>query len=141
MLVSWKALQYPPSAFLSHMASDQSFVDFVHEQAGLADALTSKKMFGEYGLYLDGKFIAVICDNQLFVKPNDAARAMLAEVVEQPPYPGAKPWLRIGDEVDDRALLRRLLTATAGALPASRPKKVAKKVVKKVVKKTGGKVA
>ncbi len=103
------------------MATDLSFVQYVCEQTGL-QALTYKKMFGEYALYLDGKVVALICDNQVFLKPTAEARAMLSNVVEASPYPGAKPSLRLGDELDDRDLLKRLLETTALALPAAKPK-------------------
>ena len=104
------------------MASDQSYVDYLCEQAGLAEALSYKKMFGEYALYLDAKVIALVCDNQLFVKPTPEGRALLGVVSEHPPYPGAKPHFRLGDEVDDRELLRCLFMATAHALPPPKPK-------------------
>ena len=50
------------------MASHQDFVDYVAEQLREAGAIRSRKMFGEYGLFCDGVFFAVICDDQLFVK-------------------------------------------------------------------------
>src|SRR5687767_1614555 len=105
------------------MATDAGYLDYVVEQAGLGAALTHKKMFGEYALYLDGKVVAFVCDNQLFVKPTAAGRALLDEVVEQAPYPGGKPHLLIDEGLDDRALLQRLLRATAQALPAPKPAK------------------
>ena len=37
------------------MASDQKFVDFVIDQIENAGKITAKKMFGEYGIYSDGK--------------------------------------------------------------------------------------
>jgi TfoX/Sxy family transcriptional regulator of competence genes len=104
------------------MASDQSCVDYLCEQAGLGSALTSKKMFGEFALYLEGRVIAFVCDNQLFVKPTPEGKALLGTVSEHPPYPGAKLYFRIADEVDDRELLKRLFVATAHALPLPKPK-------------------
>lgn len=79
-------------------------------------------MFGEYALYLEGRVIAFVCDNQLFLKPTDAARALLPGVAEAPPYPGARLYFRLGEEIDDRELLRRALQATARALPLPKPK-------------------
>ncbi|WP_053839320.1 TfoX/Sxy family protein [Xanthomonas graminis] len=105
------------------MASDASYVDYVLEQAALGAALTCKKMFGEYALYLDGKVVAFVCDNQVFVKPTAAGRALLGEVVEQAPYPGGKPHYLIDEGLEDRTVLQRLLRATAQALPApNRPR-------------------
>ena len=50
------------------MASHQDFVDYVAEQLREAGTIRSRKMFGEHGLFCDGVFFAVICDDQLFVK-------------------------------------------------------------------------
>jgi TfoX/Sxy family transcriptional regulator of competence genes len=104
------------------MASDQSYVEYICEQAGLGGALTSKKMFGEFALYLEGRVIAFVCDNQLFVKPTEDGKRLLGTVSEHPPYPGAKLYFRIADEVDDRELLKRVFLATAHALPLPKPK-------------------
>ena len=105
------------------MASDPSFVEFVCDQVRDAGTISSKKMFGEYAVYCDGKVVALICDDQLFVKQTTAGRALLPEVVEAPPYPGAKNSFLIGDEIDDRDLMVKLIRATADELPQPRPKK------------------
>lgn len=108
------------------MASDLSFVEYVCDQAGLPGRLAFRKMFGEYALYLDGKVVALVCDNHLFVKPTPEGRALLLSTVdEQPPYPRGKPHFRIGAELDDRDALRRLLLATAEALPQPAPRPAA----------------
>ena len=39
------------------MASNLEFVQFVTDQLGDAGNITSKRMFGEYGLYCNGKFL------------------------------------------------------------------------------------
>ena len=99
------------------MASRQSTVDYLVEQMAGAGEVTAKKMFGEYGVYCDGKMVALICDDQLFVKPTDAGRALTDEVPEGCPYPGAKPCLLIpGDRWEDRAWLARLVADTAAGL-------------------------
>jgi TfoX/Sxy family transcriptional regulator of competence genes len=104
------------------MASDRDFVDYVCEQASLGSALSYKSMFGEFALYLEGKVVALICDNQLFIKPTPEGKQLLRVVTEMPPYPGAKPQYRIGGELDDRDLMRRLFVATANALPPPKAK-------------------
>ena len=106
------------------MSSDRSFVDHVCEQSGLAPGLSARAMFGEYGLYLDGKLIALICDNQLFVKPTPAGRRLVPAAPEAPPYSGAKPCLVVDEAIDTPDLLRSLFVATADALPAPGPKAV-----------------
>ena len=104
------------------MASDRDFVEYVCNQIGLARELTHKKMFGEYALYLNGKVVAFVCDNQLYVKPTAEGRSVLRTVCERSPFPVAKPYFRIDEELEDRELLQRLLRATADALPTPRPK-------------------
>ena len=115
------------------MATDRDFIEYVHEQSGLGGELTYRKMFGEYGVYLGGKIVAVAADNRFFLKPTVAARALLPTVVESPPYPGAKNWLVIDEYLDDTDLLQRLLRTTAAELPS--PKAKARK---KVAKAKGG---
>ncbi|MFL6693528.1 MAG: TfoX/Sxy family protein, partial [Ramlibacter sp.] len=65
------------------MATDASFDEYVCDQAGLGSRLTSKRMFGEYALYVDGKVVAFVCDNYLYMKPVQPARALLQVVDEQ----------------------------------------------------------
>ena len=109
------------------MASDQNFVDFVVEQLQPAGDILAKKMFGEYGLYCDGIFFAVICDNQLFIKPTAEGRAFMGQVVEAPPYPGAKPSFLIEENLENREWLSELVRITARALPPPKPKRKKKK--------------
>ena len=104
------------------MATQQRTIDFIVEQAGGSGAVSARKMFGEYGLYHEGKLVALVCDDQLYVKPTAAGRAYLGGAVEAPPYPGAKPSLLIpGERWDDADWLSGLIRATATDLPT--PKK------------------
>ena len=105
------------------MASDQDFVDFIVDQIEGAGNITSKKIFGEYGIWVDGKITALICDNQLFVKPTEAGRSFIGEVVEAPPYPGAKMSFLIEGGFEDRDWIRELVRITAKELPEPKPKK------------------
>lgn len=105
------------------MGTSQSTIDFLVDQMSHAGPITAKRMFGEYGLYLDAKFVAVACDDQLFVKPTDAGRAFIGTPTEAPPYPQAKPWFLIdGDRVEDREWLAQLVRITASELPVKPPK-------------------
>lgn len=103
------------------MANDQYFIDFVLDQVS-AD-LSYRHMFGGTTLYLNGKVVALICDNQLFVKPTTAGREHIGSVVEAPAYEGAKNSFLIEEELDDADWLTELFTITASALPAPKPKK------------------
>lgn len=108
------------------MASDPGFVAFVVDQLDPGLGVTSKKMFGEYGLFCDGKMFGMICDDRLFVKPTDGGRGFIGQVVEAPPYPGAKPIFLIEERVEDGEWLSELVRITTRELPApkaKRPKK------------------
>ena len=105
------------------MASDLSFVEFVVDQLRAHCTASYKKMFGEYGLYADGKFFGVICDNQLFIKPTEGGRRFIGEPVEAPPYPGARASFLIQGQVEDSDWLGELVMITARELPDPKPGK------------------
>lgn len=104
------------------MASTQAFADFVASQLEGTGHIAYRKMFGEYALYCDTKVVALICDDQLFVKPTQAGREFIGKPVEAPPYPGAALYFLIEDRCDDREWLGRLIRITADALPLPKPK-------------------
>lgn len=105
------------------MATDQKFVDFVLEQIEHAGDITAKKMFGEYGIYADGKIFGLICDNKLFLKPTASGRAFIGTPQEAPAYPGAKPSFLIEEQIEDRKWLSELIRITVKELPEPKPKK------------------
>lgn len=106
------------------MATSQGTIDFILDQLSSLSSVRTKKMFGEYALYCDEKVVALVCDNQLFVKITPAGKAMLgARYEEGVAYPGARPSMLIGaEEIDDRDRLCELIRLTADGLPAARPK-------------------
>ena len=112
------------------MASDIGFVEYVCEQIRGAGQVSHRRMFGEFAVYCDGKVVALVCDNQLFLKPTDAGKALLDRVQEAPPYPGAKPYYLVDAQLDDAEAAAALVRATAAALPAPAAKP-ARKAAKK----------
>lgn len=105
------------------MASEQKFVDFVVEQIGKVGTISTKKMFGEYGIYADDKMFGVICDNKLFIKPTGAGREFIGNPVEMPAYEGAKPSFLIKEKIEDKDWLSELVRVTLKELPAPKKKK------------------
>ena len=59
------------------MASSEEFVRYVVGQLDEAGNIIYKKLFGEYGLWLDGKFFGTIEDNQFYVKVTKAGKKLL----------------------------------------------------------------
>jgi len=124
------------------MASDQDFIDYVCTQMRGAGPISSRRMFGEAAIYFDGRVIGFVCDNQLFIKPVPAARAFIGEPVEKPPYPGAKMYFLIDEQLEDPQWLAALVRVTATEVPRKELKpKVAKKAPAKSAKKAVAKVA
>lgn len=109
------------------MASNQSFVDFVLDHITDAGEIQAKKMFGEYGVYADGKLFGLICDDKLFIKPTQSGRTYIGEVLEAPPYEGAKAHFLIEDQLEDTEWLSELIRISVKELPAPKPKKKKKK--------------
>lgn len=105
------------------MSSTQSFVDFVVDQIADAGEITARKMFGEYGIYADGKIFGLICDNKLFIKPTEGGRSFIKDVVEAPAYSGAKNSFLIEDKLEDREWLSQLVKITVAELPEPKPKR------------------
>lgn len=83
-------------------------------------------MFGEYGVYCNGKIFGVICDDQLFVKITEAGRKTCPDLTEAPPYEGAKNYF-LFEDVENKEMLTKFVAATYQELPEPKPKKRAKK--------------
>ena len=104
------------------MASNTDFVQYIVDQCSDAGEIVAKKMFGDYGIYCNGKIFGLICDDCFYVKPTEAGRASLKTVDMRPPYEGAKDYFYIAD-VDDRDYLSTLVRETCKALPAPKARK------------------
>ncbi len=104
------------------MASSPEFLDYVRDQLRAAGPIAHRRMFGEYAIYLDEKVVALICDDQLYVKPTEAGRHLIGTPREAFPFPGAKPWFLVSGELDDPDLMGQLIRATARELPPPKPR-------------------
>ena len=98
------------------MASNSDLVQYIADQCSGAGEITVKKMFGDYGIYCDGKIFGLICDDCFYLKPTDVARPLLRVIDMRPPYEGAKDYFYIAD-VDDRDYLSLLVRETCKVLP------------------------
>jgi TfoX/Sxy family transcriptional regulator of competence genes len=113
------------------VAQGLEFVEYVIDQVDDSCKLTHRMMFGGCTLYMDGKVVALICDDQLFVKPTKAGKELIGNVNEAPAYPGAKKSFLIEDQLEDRDWLTGLLRVTAAELPVPKLKKRKNKKEKK----------
>lgn len=104
------------------MASNPNFVQYVADQCSGAGEILTKKMFGDYGIYCNGKIFGLICDDCFYLKSTEAVRPLLRTVELRPPYDGAKDYFLIAD-ADDRDYLTALVVETCKVLPDPKPKK------------------
>jgi len=56
------------------MAVSESYRTFVLEQLGRVAPVTGKSMFGGVGIYAEGVFFALIAEDRLYFKVDDATR-------------------------------------------------------------------
>lgn len=104
------------------MASNADYVQYIADQCAGAGEIVAKKMFGDYGIYCNGKIFGLICDNNFFLKPTETVRPLLRTLDLRPPYDGAKDYFYIAD-VDDRDYLALLVRETCKALPEPKTRK------------------
>lgn len=113
-----------------YMASNIDFVQYITDQCSGAGEIEARKMFGDWGMYCNGKIFGLVSDNGFYVKPTEAGRKMLRSEMLRPPYEGAKPYFYIED-VDDREYLSELVAASCAELPEPRAKTKTKTKTKK----------
>ena len=104
------------------MATDRETVAYICEQAAGAGAVSARPMFGEYGLYCDGRVVGFVCDNSLLLKMTAGAVALLGDASVGKPYPGAKDYYLIDEGLEDADSLARLIAAIARDVPPPKPK-------------------
>ncbi len=111
------------------MATKQSTINYLLDQLGGLSDVRALKMFGEYALYCQNKVVALVCDDELFVKITDAGKKFLGDKYEEGyAYKGAKASMHVpGDLLEDRAFLCNLIEITAKALPMPKPKLLKKR--------------
>lgn len=106
------------------MSSRPETLAFLLDQLGELPGLRTRRMFGEYCVYVDDKPVAFVCDDLLYVKPTPAGEALMQPPVWGRFYDKARPHLLVSPERwDERDWLRQLLLATADALPLPRPRR------------------
>ena len=111
------------------MGTRRDIVDFLLDQLAGIDELRAQRMFGQFGLYVGDRFVAVVCDDELYIKPTAGGRAHFPQAQGRAPFPGARPWLAVpGERWEDRHWLVQLVLITAGELPPVRPKRRARRL-------------
>ena len=101
------------------MASSQAFIKYFKEQltASGAGEIYCRKMFGDYGVYCDGVFFALVCDDTFFIKITEAGKVILGNNYSTGlAYSGAKTLMFKIDDFEDYDLMRQLIQVTCTEL-------------------------
>ena len=99
------------------------FNEFVHEVFSAAGDIAIKSMMGGYLVYLNGKLIGDICDNELFLKRTPTTDKLLADSELRHPYEGSKTLMYVFDRFEDTDLIMELLEGMYAELPEKKSKK------------------
>lgn len=111
------------------MSTEKETIEFILEKLGEPERFRTRAMFGEYALYADGKVVALVCDDTLYVKITPQSVELEPLCDKDEPYPGAKPYYVIEEnQLSTISHLPDILLDTAKALPA--PKKSRKRRAK-----------
>jgi DNA transformation protein len=66
------------------MTATAEFADYALELLGRAGKVAARRMFGGYGLYCDGVMFALIADDVLYLRADDANRPALERAGSEP---------------------------------------------------------
>ncbi len=110
------------------MSTNKQTISYILDQLHNDHRFSARTMFGEYALYADGKVVALICDDTLFVKILPASQA-LEKICEQgSPYPGAKPHYVLSEEqLSSLSQLPQILFSISQSLPEKKKKSTSPK--------------
>ena len=61
------------------MSTKQSTIDFLQDQLASLPNISARKMFGNYALYCGDKVVALVCNDQLFVKITSPGKEFVGE--------------------------------------------------------------
>jgi TfoX/Sxy family transcriptional regulator of competence genes len=103
------------------MATQQATIDFLLEKLREPKRFSARAMFGEYALYAEGRVVALVCDDRLYVKILPASQALESLCEQGHPYPGAKLHYIVEEgQLTSLPNLASILFALAESLPAKK---------------------
>jgi hypothetical protein len=111
----------------SGMATQKETVEFLLAKLGQSKRFSARAMFGEYALYADGKVVALICDDRMYVKILPASQELEALCEKGEPYSGARPhYIVEGGQLSTVPTLPAILSAIAQSLPEKKKRQRAR---------------
>lgn len=107
------------------MSTKQGTVDYIVDQLISLHNISTRKMFGEYALYHEGKVVGLICNDTLYIKITEEGKKFVGKYYKEGyAYDGARASMRIDeDQIDDHEWLSELVSITSQNIPMPKPKK------------------
>lgn len=106
------------------MSTQKETIEYILEKLGDYKRFSSRAMFGEYALYADGKVVALVCDDLLYVKILPASSELENICEKDVPYEGAKLHYVVEEEqISTIENLPEILFAIAESIPEKKGKK------------------
>lgn len=105
------------------MPTQKETVEFILGKLRDRGRFSARAMFGEYALYADGKVVALVCDDLLYVKILPASHELDRLCEQGEPYPGAKPHYIVEEgQLSTIQNLPAILGAVANSIPEKKTK-------------------
>ena len=82
------------------MASSQEYHDYVLELLAGVDGIRTRKMMGEYIVYLDDVVVGGIYDDELLLKPSECLDSLFPDAQRRLPYEGSNTMMVVVDSED-----------------------------------------
>jgi DNA transformation protein and related proteins len=105
------------------MPTQKETIEFILGKLRDRSRFSARAMFGEYALYADGKVVALVCDDRLYVKMLPASKTLAGLCETGKPYPEAKPHYIVEEgHLSTMESLPAILCAIAGSIPEKKSK-------------------
>lgn len=103
------------------MACTPEYIDFVCAQLATVGQVRSRKMMGDYVIYVDEKCVITACDGQCFVKKIPELTTLMADAECGCPYDGAKEHYIL--DIEHREHAQRVVSVLRDVLPYPKERK------------------
>ncbi len=92
------------------MACSADFINFIHDVLSPLGEVRSRKMMGDYVIYLNEKCIITACDNNAFIKKHPCINEYMTDAEVGCAYEGAKEGyiLSFDDQIKARKVIATL---------------------------------
>lgn len=103
------------------MACTIEFIDSICRALAPLGEVRSRKMMGDYVIYLNEKCIITACDNVAYIKKLDCIASLMTDAETGCPYEGAKESYILN--LSDQPKARRVISTLWPELPFPKPKR------------------